>query len=129
MMVNKMKCTENQVKNAISDYLAIMRIHCWRQNSGGYGGEYKKKDGTKKKRFFWFMQWLWPRKDEGLIFLDIGGILPDGRYFEVEVKATGKEPTEAQYYTIAYIKTSTNAVALWADSVDMFIEKWRNIKQ
>ena len=45
-----LKCTENQNKAAISDYLAYMGIHHWRQNSGGYAGEYKKKDGKKKKQ-------------------------------------------------------------------------------
>jgi hypothetical protein len=121
-----LKCTENQVKKAISDYLSMRKIPHWRQNSGGYAGEYEKKDGTKKNRFFWFLKWLWPKHEE-LVFLDLGGILPDGRYFEAEVKATGKEPTKAQYHTIAYIKTSTNAEALWADSIDMFIDKFEKI--
>ena len=102
-----------------------MGIHHWRQNSGGCAGEYKRKDGTKKKRFFWFMQWLWPKYD--LLFLDIGGFRHDGIYFEVEVKATGKIPTNAQYETINYINNNTNAVALWADSVDMFLDKWEGI--
>jgi len=122
-----LKCTENQNKAAISDCLARMGIHHWRQNSGGYAGEYEKKDGTKKKRFFWFTAWLWPK--HGLVFLDLGGFLHDGRYFEIEVKATGKEPTKAQYETIDYINNKTSAVALWANSIDMFVEKWRFIKQ
>lgn len=121
----KIKCTENQNKSAISECLAWMGIHHWRQNSGGRKAEYTKKDGTKKERFFWFMQWLYPRNE--LIFLDIGGFLHDGRYFEIEVKATGAEPTEAQYNTIDYINNKTNTVALWANSVDMFIVKWKKI--
>ena len=72
------------------------------------------------------MDWLWPSKDE-LVFLDIGGIMPNGKFFEIEIKATGKKPTKAQYKTIDYINNQTNAVALWADSIDMFIEKWKAI--
>lgn len=120
-MVNSLKCTENQNKAAISDCLARMGIHHWRQNSGGRKAEYK-----GKIRWFWFMQWLWPKRD--LLFLDLGGFRHDGIYFEVEVKATGKIPTNAQYETINYINKQTNAVALWADSIDMFIEKWKTLK-
>lgn len=122
----ELKCTEKQVQNAISDYLTARRIVHWRQNSGAFTGEYEDDKGTNKRRFFRFMYWMFP-KDDDFKFLDIGGILPDGRYFTVEVKATGKKPSKPQYRTISFIDISTNAEALWADSIDMFIEKFEKI--
>ena len=111
----RIKITEKNVQAAISDYLSIKSIVHWRQNSGAMVAEY-----NGKKRFFRFMDWLFPKK--GLKFLDIGGIMPDGRYFTIEVKATGKKPTTEQYKTMEFIR-SKNAIAVWADSIDMFIEK------
>lgn len=120
--------TENDVKKAISDFLVIKAIHHWRQNSGGMAQEYNQKNtGKLKKRWFWFMKWLFPVLADPLVFLDIGGILPNGKYFEVEVKAQGKKPTAAQKHTIEYINQHTMAVALWANNIDMFMEKFERI--
>ena len=120
------KQTENEVKRDIRQWLSWHHIPHWRQNSGGRREVYKNKKGLEVVRWFWFMQWLWPENDD-LVFLDIGGILPDdGRYFEIEAKKTGEEPTKRQYKTIHYIN-DINGIALWADSLDMFVEKWKNI--
>lgn len=115
------KQTENEVKRDISQFLSWNKIPHWRQNSGGREAEHR-----GKRRWFWFMQWLWPAKDEGFVFLDIGGLFLDGRYFEVEIKKTGGKPTKVQYKTIDFINKS-NGVALWADSLEMFIEKWKSL--
>ena len=122
----KIRQSENEVKRDISQFLSWNHIPHWRQNSGGRRELYRNKKGVEKYRWFWFMQWLWPDKDEGLVFLDIGGMMPEGRYFEVEVKKTGERPTKAQYKTIDFINKH-NGIALWADSLDMFIEKWNKL--
>jgi len=49
--------------------------------------------------------------------LDIVGQLRDGRYFAIEVKTPGEEPTELQDNEINFI-TRNNGVAGWADNVE-----------
>jgi hypothetical protein len=112
--------TEKNIQNAISDYLAVKKIVHWRQNSGAMTI-----DGNKKIRFIRFLYWLWPKTKYP--FLDIAGILPSGKYFACEVKAPGKKPTTEQWQTINFINFETNAKAIWANSIDMFIEKFESI--
>ena len=117
-----LKCTEKQVQKAISDYLSARSIIHRRTNSGGM---------KIANRYIRFMYWLYPvgtirRGYDEYAFLDIDGILPDGRAFFVECKATGKEPTIEQWNTIRLI-CGTPAIAMWADSIDMFIEKFEGI--
>ena len=116
----KLKATEKQVQNAISDYLSVNSIIHRRTNSGAL---------KIAKRFVKFAFWMYPQSNEITEYkiLDLDGILPDGKAFFCECKATGKTPDEGQWNTINFINRETKAVALWADSIDMFIEKWNNI--
>lgn len=116
----RIKQTENEVKRDIEEYMALKHIIGWRQNSGASVGEHK-----EKTRFFRFLRWVWPAKDEQLVFLDYAGVR-NGIYWTCEAKATGKKPTDNQQYTI-YFWINEGCIAFWADSLDMFIEKWRSI--
>lgn len=48
-----------------------------------------------------------------------------GRFVAVEVKATGKKPSKEQQAFIDALNMN-GCIALWADSVEMFIEKIQN---
>lgn len=114
----KLKQTENEVKRDIENYMAITHIIGWRQNSGAFIGEHK-----DKTRFFRFLRWVWPKCDQ-LVFLDYAGI-KNGIYWTCEVKAIGKKPSQNQQYTIDFWNDN-GCSAFYADSLDMFIEKWEN---
>lgn len=117
-----MKLSEKQVQNSISDWLSWKKIPHRRLNSGAFFDNYEsKKTGVIKTRFFNFIKWLWP-KDDGLKTLDLCG-WHKGKYFEVEIKATGKKPSKDQEKTIAYLN-DLRIVSFWADSIDMFIDKF-----
>ena len=118
----KIKLSEKQVQNSISDWLSWNKIPHRRLNSGAFVDNYEsKKTGVIKTRFFNFIKWLWP-KDDTLKTLDLCGWYK-GKYFEVEIKATGKKPSKEQENTIYYLR-NLDSISFWADSLDMFIEKW-----
>lgn len=76
--------SEKVVQSQIMQYLDLRRIFHWRQNSGGV----RAKNAVGKERYFRFCS------ADGVS--DILGILPDGRFLAVEVKAGRNGPTEAQ---------------------------------
>ena len=117
-----MKLSEKQVQNSISNWLSWNKIPHRRLNSGAFVDNYEsKKTGVIKTRFFNFIKWLWP-KDDTLKTLDLCG-WHKGKYFEVEIKATGKKPSKDQEKTIAFLN-DLGIISFWADSLEMFIYKW-----
>lgn len=89
------------------DLLAYFRIlglgNLHRQNTGM--GSYVRKDGTQRRVHY-------GRAGDP----DIAGILPDGRAFGCEAKATKELPTDAQFARILEINRS-GGVAFWADDL------------
>jgi len=75
-----------------------------------------------KKRFFNYVHWLWPKTEE-LVSLDLHG-WHKGKYFEIEIKKTGGEPTDAQWRTIYYLR-EIGVISFYADSLTMFLEKFK----
>lgn len=47
---------------------------------------------------------------------DTWGDMPDGRHFELEYKATGKQPTDLQRAWLIRMNSRPNTVAFWVDS-------------
>jgi len=120
----KIKEKEKDIQKAISDYLTLKNIIHWRVNSGAaFHNDLNKKSG---KRYIRFIYWLYPSstKIKGYNFLDLAGIINGGLYFTIEVKRTGELPSVEQYNTIDLIKFR-GAIAFWADSVDMMLEKFK----
>jgi hypothetical protein len=76
-----LKATEHSTQSAILDYLTLVGVFHYRNNSGAMAGEYK---GKK-----WFMRF-------GAVGSpDIVAVV-DGRYIGIEVKGTGGKQSEAQ---------------------------------
>ena len=116
----KIKSTEKQVQATISAYLTVNNIIHWRVNSGAM---------KIKSRFIRFAYWLWPTstKIREYTFLDLQGVLNDGRALYVECKATNEKPTVAQQNTINLI-VRRNGVAFYADSLEMCVKKLKEFK-
>lgn len=55
-------------------------------------------------------------------FSDIIACSPSGRFISIEVKSKGKKPTRLQAYKLAQF-AEKNAIAFYADSFEMFLEK------
>ncbi len=108
------KITENDVKNAILDYLAAHHVFAWRNNSGAFVGEY-----SGKQRFFRF-----GAKGSGDIFA-----LHLGIFHSIECKAPGKTPSGDQMDWMKRVRDSYG-MAAYFDNIDDFIEWWEdhNIK-
>jgi hypothetical protein len=62
-----------------------------------------------------FIYMLYPKAD--VKFSDIAGILPDGRFFAIEIKKKGSKPDEQQKKYMQMIKRA-NGIAFWADSLE-----------
>ena len=77
---------------------------------------------------------IWNKKRKCYIFHGTPGVADmyatkDGKYdLWVEGKATGKKPSEAQCKFGERVNRSRGSVWIWADSLDMFIEKYNNLK-
>lgn len=103
------KPLESVVLKQCLEYLKLKGICSWRQNSGGFSGEYK-----GKKRFVRFSG------AEGVG--DILAILPNGKFCSIEVKRPGGKPKPHQEEFMRMV-IRNNGVAFWVDSVDQLIEK------
>jgi len=112
-----LKICESDVLITISEYLALKNIIHWRQNAGAM---------HKKDRYIQFARWMYPQstKIREYSFLDLAGILSDGRFFVIEVKRPGETPTKAQLNTIELINMK-DGIAFWANSLEMMIEKFK----
>lgn len=92
---------EGAISKAIIEYLTIVkRYYCWRNNTGGFR--------DKRDHFYQF-----GKVGSG----DILGLDHSGRFFSIEVKAKGKNPTPAQEAFIRSIN-ATKGVAFVARSID-----------
>lgn len=102
------KASESQVQKAILDYLKLRQFFCWRSNTGARKFDYQRRDGKITHNFF-----QWGKPGSG----DILGMLKDGRFFSIEVKAQGKKPTESQEEFMAEVRAN-KGIAFVAYSVD-----------
>jgi hypothetical protein len=93
--------TEGNISKAILEYLTLVRRYfCWRNNTGGFR--------DKRDHYYQF-----GKVGSG----DILGLDHKGRFFSIEVKAPGKNPTEHQEAFI-YSVNATNGMAFVARSID-----------
>ena len=102
----KTKISENQVQNAILEYLEWLGIFAWRNNSTGVF--------DPKKKIF--------RKAQGKHVIngvsDILGILPNGKFLAIEVKSPqNKKRPKHQVDFIKKIHDS-GGLAFFADNLD-----------
>jgi len=88
--------TEQELQKQIIEYLTYKKIFCWRNNSGAVVSTYK-----GKKRLI-----RYGLKGSADIFC----VLPDGRFFCVEVKLKKNKPTVDQLVFLAAV-TKNNGVA------------------
>ena len=108
----KIKQSENEVKKAIREYLEYNGYIAHRINNGA----------------------VWNKKRKCYIFHGTPGVADD--YYTkdneydlwVEGKATGKKPNDDQCKFGERVNRSWGSVWIWADSLGMFIEKYRNLK-
>lgn len=100
--------SESETQKAILDYLKLRQIFCWRNNTGARKFDYRRKDGKVTHNFF-----QWGKPGSG----DILGVLKDGRFFSIEVKAYGKTPSESQEEFMAEVRKN-NGIAFVAYSVE-----------
>ena len=80
---------EQSIQSSILKYLSFMPGHYWRNNSTGLW------DSTRKR---------WRPSGQPPGTSDILGILPNGRFVAIEVKAPKQKPTEAQAAFLEKIK-------------------------
>jgi len=103
------KAPEKAIQKAILDYLKLRQIFCWRNNTGARKFDYRRKgDGKVTHNFF-----QWGKAGSG----DILGMLKDGRFFSIEVKAVGKKASESQEEFMAEVRKN-QGIAFVAYSVD-----------
>ena len=113
--MKKIKQTENEVKNVIKNYLSLMGYSVYRINNAGvFRGTGK--DGKNKFSF---------AGDAGVA--DLYAVGGSGVALWIETKATGKKPTEEQSEFGRVVNNSLGTYWLWADSLDMFIEKTKGV--
>lgn len=77
------QATESGLVRVALEFLALKGVFAWRNNTGGFGGEYE-----GKKRFVRFGKPGAP---------DIMGILPSGRFIGVECKSAKGKQSPAQH--------------------------------
>ena len=97
---------EHEIQSVILEYLALMKIKAWRQNTGAT------KIGDRYIRF----------GKKGIS--DILGILPSGKFLAVEVKREGNKPTPEQQEFIDDINRN-NGLAFVATSLEDVMAKIR----
>jgi len=106
----KLKERESDIVQAILQYLRLIEIVCWRNQSGVIFQEYKGK--TRAIRM----------SEAGIS--DIIAIYPDGRLWAIEVKAGRNMPTLAQQEFLERVKKAggLSLVAYSVDEVKEFLE-------
>lgn len=102
----RIKVLERDVKRAVLDYCAAERVFVQVRNVGAVKID---------KRFIRFAK---PGQ------ADLWFIM-NGRHGECELKAPGKKPTDEQLRWLEECRAA-GAIAFYADSLDMFIEKLRS---
>lgn len=103
MANKKLVPLEKDIQKAILEYLQLLRIFAWRNNTGAMSGEHH---GKK-----WFMRFGFPG------IADILGILPSGRFLAIEVKRPGGKLTLDQVAFKQAVE-SNGGMYLLAQSID-----------
>ena len=103
------KQTENEVKAAIKKYLEAHGYKVYRINNAGMNVAQK----GERPRFAF-------HGTPG--FSDMVAFKAGCLVVFVEIKATGKKPSEAQN-SFLNLASTCNSIAVWADSLDMFVDK------
>lgn len=112
------RITESQVIDAVIGYLHLRaaqgHIAWFKRNNGG---------GAKSdKRWIWFYRlWMGDGKARSKGYVDIDGLLTDGRMFLIEVKGEGTKITNEQREIIERAKRY-GAAAGFAGSVEDVVE-------
>lgn len=106
----RIKILERDVKRAILDYCEIRNIFVESRNVGAV------KTGNR------FIRYNRPG------MADLWGIGRNGRHWECELKAPGKEPTDQQRAWLAQCAME-GAYCFWCDSLDGFIEHIKNLQE
>ena len=60
-------------------------------------------------------------------FSDIISCAPNGRFWSIEVKKPGEEPSKLQHYRLNKFRKN-NAIAFWCNSVEMFEKHYKFCK-
>jgi hypothetical protein len=103
---------EKDIQAAIIEYAwYTFRLKLYRRNTGAMPATY-----NGKKRFVRFSE---PGQ------ADLWGIAPhNAKHIELEIKRPGKRPSDEQFDWIEACHKA-GALAIWADSIEMFEEKYR----
>ncbi len=115
MKIPKIKSSENDVKKAIREYLELMGYEVYRMNNGG-GFRGFTKEGKQRFSF---------AGTPGVA--DLYAVKKGDYPLWIETKATGKKPTDDQYKFGLNINLSFGTFWIYADSLDMFINKHNSI--
>lgn len=97
----KLQPREKEIQSVLLEYLALVGIKAWRQNSGAFKSE--------SGHFYRFSS----IKGQS----DIIGLLPSGKFLAVEVKRPGKLPSPDQINFINMVRGS-QGVAIVAHSLE-----------
>jgi len=94
--LNNLVLSENDIQNAILEFLRLKKITAWRNNNGAV---YDKGAGSFRRKNKWEVIYGSPS--------DILGVLPDGKFLTIEVKKNSKEkPSDGQKKFIKNINNS-----------------------
>lgn len=107
--------TTNNVTDAIIHYLRAIGGIAWRNNVGGFAGEYTDRQGNTRRRFVSFGE-----KGQG----DVLALMRDGTFVSVEVK-TGRDKLRPEQVAWMDDVNARGGVAFVANSVDDVIAKVR----
>lgn len=109
----KIKQSENDVKKAIKEYLELNGYEVYRMNNGGGFRGFNK---AGKERFSF-------AGTPGVA--DLYAVRKGDYPLWIETKATGKKPSEDQIKFGEVINNSFGTLWMWADSLDMFIGRFK----
>ena len=99
----KLKITEKEIQHLILQYLQLRKVFCWRNNTAAFAATYKGKERFIRTGFV----------GSG----DIIGLTPQGRFFSIEVKVPGRQPTFEQIQFMNVIKAN-NGIAFVATCLE-----------
>lgn len=99
----KLKASEKEIQKAILEWLQLHRFFCWRNNTGAVVSNYNGKER--------FHRYGMPGSG------DILGLTKTGRFFSIEVKVPGKQPTPLQIQFMKEVERN-GGLAFVAHSVD-----------
>lgn len=115
MRIPKIKQSENIVKKAIKEYLEYDGWTVYRINNAGT----KRKDKNDRE-FYTFAG------TSGVF--DLYCVKPREYDMWIEIKATGKKPSQAQLDFMQLVNSVPSRCAFWSDSFDRFLKIYTEIK-